>query len=130
MIKGSCLCGQIKYSVHGSINLITHCHCQTCRKAHGSAFSTVGQVKISDFVINSGNKLLKSFESSPNKNRYFCSICGSQIYAHRIGKKDYILRLGTLDDDPINRPISHIWISNKASWYEIDKKLPQFETMP
>ena len=45
MIKGSCMCGKVTYVIKGEIGDITHCHCTTCRKAHGSAFSSVEGVQ-------------------------------------------------------------------------------------
>jgi len=129
MIQGSCMCGEVTYAIHGNIGEITHCHCTTCRKAHGSAFSSVAAVKIDDFEFTSGEKLMKCYQSSPNKVRCFCSNCGSHIYAHRENEKHYVLRLGTLDTDPIVRPTNHIWVSLKAPWYDIDSdcNLPQHD---
>ena len=129
MIKGSCMCGKVTYVIKGEIGDITHCHCTTCRKAHGSAFSSVAAVQIEDFEFTSGSELIKCFPSSPDKVRCFCSNCGSHIYAHREGQGHYILRLGTLDDDPGVRPVNHIWLSLKAPWYEpeTDCNLPKYE---
>jgi len=129
MIKGSCMCGKVTYAIKGEIGNITHCHCTTCRKAHGSAFSSVAAVQIEDFEFTSGRELIKCFPSSSDKVRCFCSNCGSHIYAHREGQAHYILRLGTLDDDPGVRPVNHIWLSLKAPWYEpeTDCDLPKFE---
>ena len=129
MIKGSCMCKEVTYAIHGKVGEITHCHCTTCQKAHGAAFSSVAAVQIDDFKFISGENLIKCYQSSPDKVRCFCSNCGSHIYAHRKNQKHYILRLGTLDDDPIVRPTNHIWVSLKAPWYEIenDYKLPQFK---
>ncbi|RVU84834.1 GFA family protein [Leucothrix sargassi] len=129
MIKESCMCSQVKYEISGNIGDITHSHCTTCRKAHGAAFSSVAAVRISDFKFTSGAELMKSFNSSPDKARCFCSNCGSHIYAHREGQSHYILRLETLDDDPISRPTNHIWLSDKAPWYdmETDCNIEKFE---
>lgn len=132
MIKGSCMCGEVRYEIHGELSAITHCHCTTCRKAHASAFSSVAAVQMNDFKFTSGEKLIKSYASSPDKIRCFCSNCGSHIYAHRDGQKHYIFRLGTLDDDPKVTPEKHIWVGLKAPWYDIenDCTLPQFEAWP
>ena len=128
MIKGSCMCGEVTYAIHGKVGEITHCHCTTCRKAHGSAFSSVSAVQIDDFEFTSGKNLIKCYQSSPDKVRCFCSNCGSHIYAPREGQKHYILRLGTLDDDPKVKPKNHIWVSLKAPWYnlETDCSLPKY----
>jgi hypothetical protein len=129
MIKGSCMCGDVRYAIQGNIGEITHCYCTTCRKAHGSAFSSVAAVQIGDFKFVSGESLIKCYKSSPDKVRCFCSNCGSHIYAHREGQKHYILRLGTLDDDPMVKPVNHIWLSLKAPWYDLetDCSLPKYE---
>ncbi|WP_432473011.1 GFA family protein [Amphritea sp. HPY] len=126
MIKGSCLCGKVNYSITGKVGDIVHCHCQTCRKAHGSAFSSVAAVQDSDFEL-SGAEHLNHFESSPGKQRYFCLNCGTQIYAKRENTPHIILRLGSLDNDPQSKEQSHIWVSDKASWYSINSDLPQHE---
>ncbi|MEH6649926.1 MAG: GFA family protein [Motiliproteus sp.] len=125
MITGSCLCGKVKYEISGKVGDIVHCHCETCRKAHSSAFSSVAAVNDSDFKL-SGNELLSSFESSEGKRRYFCSNCGTQIYAKRDNTEHVILRLGSLDADPMSREKNHIWVSQKASWYSINSKLPEY----
>ena len=40
MVTGSCLCGDVAWAVSGPLELMSHCHCSMCRKAHGSAFAT------------------------------------------------------------------------------------------
>ena len=124
MITGSCLCGNVKYEISGQVGEIVHCHCKTCRKAHGAAFSSVAAVYDSNFKL-SGQKLLSSYESSPGKFRYFCSSCGTQIYAKRMGTEHLVLRLGSLDTDPNSKEMNHIWVSQKASWYSINNTLPE-----
>ena len=112
MAQGSCLCGAVTYEVTGTVGDIVHCHCSTCRKAHASAFSSFAGVADEDFVL-SGREHMKSFESSPGKQRYFCGTCGSQIYAKKQGTGHVILR--------------HIWLSDKASWYALHSDLEERE---
>jgi len=126
MITGSCLCGKVKYEVSGKVGDIVHCHCQTCRKAHGSAFSSVSSVNDSEFTLLSKTPL-GCFESSKGKKRYFCSSCGTQIYAKRDDTKHIILRLGSLDNDPLAKESCHIWVSQKATWYSINGNLPEHQ---
>ncbi len=126
MINGSCLCGAVKYQLSGKIDDIIHCHCKTCRKAHGSAFSSVAAVQDNDFnLINSHS--LKSYPSSAGKHRYFCSNCGSQIYAKRENTPHIILRLGSVDTDISASEKAHIWVSEKASWYSIHSQIPEHD---
>ncbi len=123
LISGSCLCGSVTYEITGPISDVIHCHCITCRKAHGSAFSSVAGVQDSDFKLSHLGSL-KSYESSAGKHRFFCYNCGSQVYAKRDHSAHVILRLGTLDSDLSSSEKEHIWGSQKANWYEINSQLP------
>lgn len=125
MLSGSCLCGQVAYEVDAELAGIVHCHCETCRKAHGSAFSSVAAVPRAAFRWTRGEALLKAFESSPGKFRRFCSTCGSHIVADRPAQPNVLLRLGCLDSKVAGQPKCHIWRSDSAPWYDPDLALPQ-----
>ncbi|WP_211333566.1 GFA family protein [Sinobacterium caligoides] len=126
MINGSCQCGSVKYEISGTVGGIVHCRCKTCRKAHGSAFSSVASVQDCDFILF-GKDNLTSYESSTGKYRYFCLNCGSQIYAKRADTSHIVLRLGSLDSDIESAEKEHIWTSQKANWYCINSQLPERE---
>jgi hypothetical protein len=130
MLAGSCLCGGVAYEVDASAGPIIHCHCQTCRKTHGSAFSSLTNVSRERFRFVRGEELLNSFESSPGKFRKFCSRCGSHIVAERTGQPTLLLRLGCLDTPIEPRPGAHIWRSDAASWYDPKVELPEFPQSP
>lgn len=131
MIRGSCLCGNVRYEVHGALGRVSHCHCAMCRKAHGAAFATYARVAADDFVLVSGAGDLASYQSSPEVTRTFCKHCGSTlqfISAKRPGS--FSLALGTVDDDPGVRPSLHIFVDSKAAWFEITDPLPQHAEYP
>ena len=131
MIRGSCLCGSVRYEVRGPLGPATHCHCAMCRKAHGAAFGTYARVQRSDFVLLSGADDIASYQSSPEVIRTFCRRCGSTLQFIRASRPDtFSLALGTLDDDPGVRPSLHIFIESKAPWYEITDDLTQHAGRP
>ena len=126
MLKGTCLCSKVKYEIKGKPQFMYYCHCSMCRKASGSSFATNMMISDEDFVLVSGHAFVKRFESSPNEYRYFCSECGSPIYGQAQSRKGLIsVRCGTLDGDPIVRPVKHFFSKSKASWFEISDKLHQ-----
>ncbi|SPL71636.1 GFA family protein [Acinetobacter stercoris] len=128
---GSCLCGGIRYEIHGEIGDILECHCQRCRKANGTAFATNAPVKKTDFKITHGENLLKKFESTPTTMRCFCSECGSPIISIKEETPDtYRLRIGTLDSKLEHKPSSHIFVAYKAEWDTIYDDLPQYAERP
>ena len=121
MLTGSCLCGAIAYQADAEITRIAHCHCRTCRKTHGAAFSSVTTVPRDSFRWTRGRELLGAFESSPGKFRRFCTRCGSHLMAERNAQPVVMLRLGCLDT-PIGPGAAdrqvHIWRSEGACWYD------------
>jgi hypothetical protein len=130
MLTGSCLCGAVAYEVDAGPGPIVHCHCETCRKTHGSAFSSISNVPREAFRWTRGEDLLSVFESSPGKLRRFCSRCGSHIVSDRSGQPTVILRLGCLDTPIADTPKFHIWRSDGASWYDPKLLLPEFPEGP
>lgn len=129
MITGSCLCGEVHYSINQNIGDVVHCHCIKCRKAHSSAFSSVAKIEDKNFNLCDSSKYLKSYQSSEGKHRRFCSNCGSQIYAKRDNSDFLILRLGTLNDESManseHKESNHIWLSEKACWYELHSQIEE-----
>lgn len=126
MLNGSCLCGRVAYEADAELTGIVHCHCQTCRKAHGSAFSSIASAPKAQFRWVRGEDLLRSYESSPGKLRRFCAECGSQLVAERVGRDHVMLRLGCLDTPATCEKQWHIWRSDAASWYDPDADWPKF----
>jgi hypothetical protein len=37
-IRGSCLCGGVKFEITGPLSSPLNCHCSQCRKQHGAPF--------------------------------------------------------------------------------------------
>ncbi|HEX4740468.1 MAG TPA: GFA family protein [Caulobacteraceae bacterium] len=125
MLEGSCLCGAVAYEADADAHGIVHCHCQSCRKAHGSAFSSIAAVPRAAFRWTRGADRLTAYESSPGKFRHFCSACGSQIVAERLDSEQVMLRLGCLDTPLRADRQWHIWRSDASSWYDLDSHWPQ-----
>ena len=126
MLRGSCLCGTVRFEICGPLGRVSHCHCSMCRKAHGAAFGTYGRVETPAFRLLSGDAEIGSYHSSPDVRRTFCRRCGSTLQFMRVSKPDHFwLALGTLDDDPGVRPSLHIYVDSKAPWFEITDGLPQ-----
>lgn len=126
-IKGSCLCGGIRYEIDGPVGRVVNCHCSMCRKATGAAFRTRAKVLTAAFRWVRGEDLVSTYDSSPGETRTFCRICGATLPTFFRDRPDEIgLPLGTLGDDPGARPSAHVWVDSKASWWEITDTLPQF----
>ena len=136
-VRGTCLCGGVKFEINGPLLRPLNCHCSLCRKQHGAAFRSRARVRRSDFKWIRGEELVTYYEATPGYRRGFCRVCGSPILnraeahsrvaeSHPQSLDEFGIALGTLDDDPGIRPESHIFVGSKAPWFEITDALPQF----
>lgn len=126
-IAGSCLCGGVKYQINGTLSGALNCHCSMCRKAHGAAFRSRARVEAADFEFLEGGHLVKFYESSPGTHRGFCSNCGSPVLSRFDDDNTcYGLPLGALDTNPGVRPDRHVYVGEKAPWFDIADDLPQY----
>lgn len=129
MIRGSCLCGTVRWHYDGAFKRMTHCHCRMCRKAHGAAFATYAVGPSAAFGSDSGADAIVRFESSPGFIRSFCGHCGSVLPNRDLGAI-VAIPAGCCDDDPGIRPGAHIFARWGAPWYEISDALPQHDNYP
>src|SRR5262249_26077850 len=111
VLRGSCLCGGVKYQISGRLFGAMNCHCSMCRKAQGSAFRRRASVKSADVEFMQGEELITFYESSPGNYRGFCQVCGSPILSKFDAHPEYYgLPLGGLDDDPGIKPKVHVHV--------------------
>jgi hypothetical protein len=128
LFTGSCLCGGVQFRVDADPEPIQLCYCQQCRKAQGAALVTNMPVPAAAFHITDGSDLLKAFQSSPGKNRVFCSRCGSPIFSKTDKKPEVVrIRAGTINESLPVRPVAHFHVASKPNWWAITDDLPQFK---
>ena len=129
MYHGKCLCGEIKIEINGAITDIIHCHCSLCRKSSGTAFATNGFINSASLEITSGKKSLSNYSYKLGRSRHFCSICGSPVYSsNEQDPTRFRIRLGIIDSNIDERPISHNFVSSKANWENLDENLPRYDS--
>ncbi|WP_286267669.1 GFA family protein [Thalassotalea atypica] len=128
MYLGKCLCKKVAVRINGPISDIIHCHCSLCRKNSGTAYATNGFINSADFEILAGHDSLSTFSFKPGRNRHFCTHCGSPVYSsNEQDPSRFRIRLGILDSDIDERPISHNFVSSKANWDNFDENLPRYD---
>ncbi|MDH5572477.1 MAG: GFA family protein [Gammaproteobacteria bacterium] len=130
-LKGSCLCNGIQYEISSALKEVRNCHCTTCRKAHSAAFRTRASINKQDFKFLKGEELLTFYQSDPGTHRGFCKVCGSTIFSRFDHDQTQLgFSLGTLDSDPGTMAEYHIFVSEKAAWFQITDGLPQYDEFP
>ena len=127
MIRGSCLCGGIRYEIAGECHDVMNCHCSMCQKGHGAAFATYAAVDPREVCFTQGAELISRYRSSNQAERSFCSRCGSNLmFEPAATPHEAWIAMGGFDTEPRERPRCHIFVDSKASWFEIDDDLPRY----
>jgi hypothetical protein len=132
MHTGSCLCGGVRFTVEDELQPIQLCYCAECRKAQGGPVASNIPVDAGAFKLLSGADLLREFESSPGKQRVFCSRCGSPVFSRLTSRLEVLrIRAGLLEQPLPVRPSRHAFVADKANWWTIPEDgLPRFPQRP
>jgi hypothetical protein len=131
-LAGGCLCGAIKYTVHGPFLRFLHCHCARCRKVTGSAHATNLFVDAANLHFTAGESLPVRFDH-PEAQRFgnsFCPRCGSRVPHLSKDGRNYLIPAGSLDDAPDIRPTGRIYFGSRAPWSCDGDDLPRFPEGP
>jgi hypothetical protein len=125
MLRGSCLCGAVRFSVNGELEGGDACHCIQCRKHSGHYFASTDIPKAA-FKID-GEDQLAWYQSSDRVRRGFCRSCGSSLFWDPMASEKIAVAMGAFDDPTGTRLHMHIFTSEKGDYYEIADGLPQHD---
>ena len=131
-VRGSCLCGAITYKVTEPFKMARNCHCSRCRYGRAAAHATNGFVAFDGLQYLTGEEHLKEYKVPEAKffTQAFCDVCSSLMPRMDAGRGIAIVPMSSLDDDPGIKPMDHIFVNDKAAWYDITDDLPQFPGAP
>ena len=109
-LNGSCLCGEVRYTVADEFKYALICHCSQCRRATGSAFKPFGGIERAKLEVTGGT--IRIFGDVMTHDAH-CEVCGSLLYS--------IVQQATM---------AHVFVGSKAPWDRILDELPQHQGFP
>lgn len=122
--SGQCLCGATRFTCSAAPLWQSHCHCQSCRKATASAFTSFFGVADGTWVWV--GQAPQTYASSPGVWRDFCGTCGSQM-AYRSdrlpGEMHFYAAL--LDDPKAYTPTEHVHTAEQLPWLHLSDGMPR-----
>lgn len=121
MLTGSCLCGDITFTVTGDPQGASMCHCTQCRKQSGGIWSSAF-VAQSDLTVTGP---VSWFASSPQAQRGFCPRCGAFLFWQAHDEDTISFALGAIDGPTGLHLQKHIFTGSKGDYYDIADGLPQ-----
>ena len=123
-ITGHCLCGATRYQASVAPLWSAHCHCQSCRRATASAFTSF--FGIADGQWHWTGTAPATYQSSAGVWRDFCANCGTQM-AYRSDKfpNETHFYAATLTDPTAYQPTEHVHSSEMLPWLHLADGLPR-----
>ena len=128
-LRGSCLCGAVRYTVEDGFRYALNCHCSQCRRATGAAFKSFAGIERGRLSLAAGQQDVLLYGDPAQDHDVRCGKCGSLLYSVVRGGAFVHVTLGTLLDVPSIRPSAHIFVGSKASWFTITDDLPQHDEL-
>jgi len=129
VVRGSCLCGGVRFEITAAFRRANHCHCSRCRKHSGTFGLTQGRVPREGFRLLAGEELIRVYRPPDGgMAKAFCAVCGSSLFGGTWPDGPEVsVRFGALDDDPGTRPQYRSFVDSRAPWDELpDDGLPHY----
>ena len=121
--KGACMCGAVRFEARGEPVRTGMCHCTTCRRNTGSAF-TVYAVFPAARLRMLGDET-GSYATSEHLTRHFCRVCGSPAFVEERG--EMIVPLGAFDGAEAFTPTYELYTVSRLPWLPRVPGLESFE---
>ena len=126
-VKGSCQCGQVRYTLHNKPKGVFACHCTECQKLSTAPYSVTAIIAKQDIEFSGKmDEWSRSSDSGNTNSAKFCPNCGNRIYHFNPDDQATVkLKLKPVDSESAHlfEPTAHIWTQEKLDWVEIPKGL-------
>ena len=124
-----CGCGRFEITVEGEPLDIPICHCDFCQRRTGSVFSVMSHFREEQVTaVNGDTKRYNGVEIGDDKNPviveginyYFCTTCGSTMYADFVwpfdGRKRIAIQVGNFVDPEFPTPTVEYYPELRHRW--------------
>jgi hypothetical protein len=128
-LRGSCLCGGVRFEVTEAFETVTQCHCTSCKKLSGGVGTVSGRVGTDAIQVLAGQELLRTYQPDEGSAKTFCSACGSNLFGGGWPTSPKAsVRLSALDSPFDRKPEQHIYVRSVAAWETLpDDGAPRYD---
>jgi len=123
-LRGSCHCGAVGFTVNSQgPQPYQRCYCSICRKAGGAGGFAVNILADNGTLQVTGRDNISEYRAMTNgtrsrHRRYFCSQCGSHLWAWNENWPELLHPLASVIDTPLPKPehFVDIMLDSAAPW--------------
>jgi len=129
MIKGSCCCKKVTFTLSENPMFLAVCHCSRCRKLGGFEFFMVKKRSVT--LLTGKDSIMQYKPDKPFKyNRCFCKHCGSSLGEILSDDEQFPIAANSLDTDPNIKVWFHEHVAAKPSWQLVHEDVKLFDGDP
>ncbi|ROZ63408.1 GFA family protein [Ramlibacter sp. WS9] len=145
-LEGSCHCQKVRFTVDAPEPVpFMRCYCSICRKTAGGGGYAINLGAATHSMKVTGKRYLGIYQARiaeegetkthlSEARRYFCSRCGSALWAWDPRWPDLVHPHASAIDTPLPPPPEnvHIMLGSKAPWVQVEGNAedPRFEEYP
>ena len=129
-IAGGCWCRAVRFEIDAEAPLaVRQCWCRVCQYLGGMVGAAFPKAAVT--VSGPLTDYVSRADSGSVMHRRFCSRCGTPIFSEAEPRPHLVfVRVGTLDDPNIARPMAAIWTRSAPEWACFDPHLQMIEGQP
>jgi hypothetical protein len=115
--SGGCLCGAVRFEVHGQLRGVLVCHCVECRRWSGQAWAATA-ARRDELVLLDERSLrwVASPASDARALRGFCGECGSCLFWDAPDRETISIAAGSLDSPEGLEIVGHVYAEQAAAY--------------
>jgi hypothetical protein len=133
--EGGCVCGAVRYRVHGAPLRVTVCHCTWCQRRTGSAFAVSAVFEQARFELTGRAPQIhrhRSDESGRWLDQHFCPDCGGQVgFTLEWVGGVFAVAAGTFDEprwlDPVSCDFRYVYLRSAQCWSTLPEGVERYE---
>ena len=117
-LNGGCLCGNVRYQIHGDPLFVSQCFCRDCQLATGTGHTTIVGVHCDNLTVEGTPTVYSSQgETGGAVHRHFCGACGSRLYTSGdLPGPVRMIQAGSLNDPNAVSPTAAIYLKDRIHW--------------
>ena len=127
-LKGSCLCGSVRFEIRNQFDHFQLCHCTQCQRTTGTAHASNLFTRPQHITWLSGEEKLVRYDVPGRRiSNRFCRDCGSRMPYLSLSGETLAVPAGSLEGKPAIDAQANIFWPERATWYDQALTATRFE---
>jgi len=80
VLRGSCFCGAVEFTVSGKPEAMGYCHCESCRHWSAGPVNAFSLWKPDAVKVTRGADQISAYHKTPGSHRKWCKTCGGHLF--------------------------------------------------